>query len=75
MFAIGDISIRAQRLINITRECLEMAIRLVRPGTRLGDIGAAIQQHAEGNGFSVVREYCGQAWAVTISCEGAPPRW
>ena len=40
MFAIGDVSIRAQRLINITRECLERAIRLVRPGTRLGDIGA-----------------------------------
>ena len=59
MFAIGDVSIRAQRLINITRECLETAIRLVHPGTRLGDIGAAIQQYAEGNGFSVVREYCG----------------
>ena len=59
MFAIGDISIRAQRLINVTRECLETATRLVRPGTRLGDIGAAIQQYAEGNGFSVVREYCG----------------
>ena len=59
MFAIGDISIRAQRLINVTRECLETATRLVRPGTRLGDIGAAIQQYAEGSGFSVVREYCG----------------
>ena len=59
MFTIGDVSIRAQRLINITRECLETAICLVRPGIRLGDIGATIQQHAESNGFSVVREYCG----------------
>ena len=59
MFTVGDVSIRAQRLINITHECLETAICLVQPGTRLGDIGAAIQQHAESNGFSVVREYCG----------------
>ncbi len=51
MFTIGDVSIRAQRLINITNECLETGIRLVQPGTRLGDIGAAIQQHAESNGY------------------------
>ena len=47
MFTVGEVSIRAQRLINITRECLETGICLVQPGTRLGDIGAAIQQHAE----------------------------
>ena len=47
------------RLIKKCQECLEKGIATVRPGSRLGDIGAAIQQHAEAAGFSVVREYCG----------------
>lgn len=59
MFVIGKPSILANRLINITQECLYMGIELVKPGVHLGDIGAAIQQHAEKNRFSVVREYCG----------------
>ena len=59
MFFVGKPSIRAKRLVQICRECLDLGIELVRPGTHLGDIGHAIQQHAEGNGFSVVREYCG----------------
>ena len=59
MFFVGEPSIRARRLVRICRECLDIGIGLVRPGTRLGDIGHAIQQHAEGSGFSVVREYCG----------------
>ncbi|MHA5865528.1 type I methionyl aminopeptidase, partial [Pseudomonas aeruginosa] len=42
-----------------TRECLYRAIRVVRPDATLGDIGHAIQSHAEANGYSVVREYCG----------------
>lgn len=45
--------------MRIARECLYRAIALVRPGCRLGDIGHIIQQHAEGNYYSVVREYCG----------------
>jgi methionyl aminopeptidase len=45
--------------MRITQECLYQAIRLVRPGARLGDIGHVIQQHAESNYYSVVREYCG----------------
>ena len=59
MFVVGAPSILAERLIRITQECLYKGIELVRPGARLGDIGAVIQQHAESNGFSVVREYCG----------------
>ena len=59
MFFIGEPSIRARRICRISRECLDKGIALVRPGTRLGDIGHSIQQHAEKHGFSVVREYCG----------------
>lgn len=59
MFMIGKPSILADRLVRITQECLYRGIEQVRPGRRFGDIGAAIQQHAEKNHFSVVREYCG----------------
>ncbi len=59
MFFVGEPSIRARRVCRVSRECLYRGIALVKPGTRLGDIGHAIQQHAEKNGFSVVREYCG----------------
>ncbi len=59
MFYIGEPSIQAKRLVQITHECMLKGIATVRPGTRLGDIGYAIQSHAEAHGFSVVREYCG----------------
>lgn len=59
MFVIGNPSILAERLINVTQECMYLGIEKVKPGTHLGDIGAAIQQHAEKNRFTVVREYCG----------------
>lgn len=59
MFIIGGGSILAGRLVKVTQECLYKAIALVKPGCRLGDIGAVIQKHAEGQRFSVVREYCG----------------
>jgi methionyl aminopeptidase len=59
MFVIGKPQPHAERLINITRECLYRAIKLVKPGIRLGDIGHVIQDHAESNYYSVVREYCG----------------
>jgi methionyl aminopeptidase len=59
MFYIGEPSIQAKRLVQITHECMLKGIAMVRPGTRLGDIGHAIQQHAEAHGFSIVREYCG----------------
>jgi methionyl aminopeptidase len=59
MFLVGDSSVQARRLCQVTYECLWLGIRAARPGGRLGDIGAVIQKHAEGCGFSVVREFCG----------------
>ena len=59
MFHVGSPSIQARRLCEKTYECLWLGIRKVHPGARLGDIGAAIQHHAEANGYSVVREFCG----------------
>jgi methionyl aminopeptidase len=59
MFHVGKPLSHAERLVNITQECLYKAIELVRPGAHLGDIGHAIQQHAEKNYYTVVREYCG----------------
>ncbi|MGE0082634.1 MAG: type I methionyl aminopeptidase, partial [Thiohalomonadaceae bacterium] len=59
MFFVGEPSIKARRVVQIARECLLIGIRMVRPGVRLGDLGHAIQRHAEQNGCSVVREYCG----------------
>lgn len=60
MFIVGNkASILAERLIKTTLECLYLGIREVKPGAHLGDIGAVIQEHAEKNRFSVVREYCG----------------
>ncbi len=59
MFLIGECSIQATRLSQITFECMWKGIELVRPGVRLGDVGFAIQKHAESNGFTVVREFCG----------------
>jgi methionyl aminopeptidase len=59
MFLVGEPSIQARRLCEITWECMWKGIAQVRPGARLGDIGHAIQSHAEAHGYSVVREFCG----------------
>lgn len=59
MFYVGEPSIQARRLVEVTYECMWRGIGCVRPGACLGDIGHAIQSHAERNGFSVVREFCG----------------
>lgn len=59
MFYIGEPSVQSQRLVKITYDCMHLGIELVRPGIKLGDIGHAIQQHAEAHGYSIVREYCG----------------
>ncbi|MDP3138418.1 MAG: type I methionyl aminopeptidase, partial [Burkholderiaceae bacterium] len=59
MFVIGDGSIAAKRLCALTYEAMWHGIVKVKPGATLGDIGHAIQRFAEGNGFSVVREFCG----------------
>ena len=59
MYIVGDVAPHAQRLIDISQECLYKAIDMVKPGVRLGDIGHVIQTHAEANYYSVVRDYCG----------------
>lgn len=59
MFMIGEPSVLANRLVNVTKECLYLAIKIIKPGIHLGDIGAIIQKYAESYNFSVVREYCG----------------
>ncbi|MGA8054604.1 MAG: type I methionyl aminopeptidase [Burkholderiales bacterium] len=59
MFAVGEPSIQARRLCEVTYECMWLGINQVRPGAFLSDIGHAIQRHAEGHGYSVVREFCG----------------
>ena len=59
MFFVGEPPIRARKLVNITYECMSQAIRLVKPGLCLGDIGHSIQTLAESHNYSVVREYCG----------------
>jgi methionyl aminopeptidase len=59
MFYVGEPSIQARRLCETTYECMWLGIGAVRAGAQLGDIGAAIQKHAEGHGYSVVREFCG----------------
>ena len=59
MFYVGDPSIQAKRLCDITYECMWLGIHAVKPGGTLGDVGFAVQRHAEKHGFSVVREFCG----------------
>ena len=59
MFLIGKCAPHNQRLVKITQECLYKGIEAVKPGAYLGDIGNAIQKHAESNYYSVVEDYCG----------------
>ncbi|WP_412757606.1 type I methionyl aminopeptidase [Legionella bozemanae] len=66
MFLIGDVKPFAKKLVEVTQECLYKAIALVRPGARLGDIGSIIQEHAEKNRYSVVREFGGHGIGRTM---------
>jgi methionyl aminopeptidase len=59
MFCVGDVTPHAKRLVKITQEAMFKGIEQVKEGARLGDIGQAIQKHAEANRYSVVREFCG----------------
>lgn len=59
MFMVGEVPEWVERLSRVTQECMYKGIEVVRPGARLGDIGAVIQEHAHANRYSVVREYCG----------------
>lgn len=59
MFYVGDVGIKAKRLIQVTYDAMMIGIEMVKPGVKLGDIGNAIQQYVEKNKFSVVRDYTG----------------
>ena len=59
MYLVGDVPLKARRLVEVTHECLTLGIEKARPGARLGDIGAAIQAHAEAHRYGVVRDFCG----------------
>lgn len=59
MYLVGKVADHAKRLVEVTQECMYAGIQEVRPGAHLGDVGAAIQEHAETNHYSVVRDYCG----------------
>lgn len=58
-YLVGEVDLAARRLVQTTYEAMWKGIRAVRPGARLGDVGAAIERHAKRNRYSVVREYCG----------------
>jgi methionyl aminopeptidase len=59
MYLVGDVGIKAAKLVQVTYECLMLGIAQARPGNHLGDIGHAIQTHAEAHRYSVVRDFCG----------------
>lgn len=72
-FAVGEVSAEARQLLDVTRECMQRGIRAAQPGARLGDIGAAIQEHAESHNYSVVREWGGHGVGRTLHEEPSVP--
>ncbi len=75
MYCVGQVSPEARRLVRVTKECLELGIRQVRPGGFIGDIGQAIQAHAEGEGFSVVRDFVGHGVGLKFHEEPQVPHF
>ncbi len=59
MFLVGDVSVKARKLVDVTYECLMLGLEQAKPGNRLGDISNAIQRHAESHRYGVVRDFCG----------------
>lgn len=66
MFMIGEVDEEAKKLVEVTKECLDKGLEAVKPWGFLGDIGAAIQEYAESNGYSVVREFGGHGVGLDI---------
>ncbi len=66
MFCVGKTSVKLNNLINATYESMMRAIKILKPGIRLGDIGHEIQSYIEGKGFSVVRDFCGHGISTTF---------
>ncbi|UOO88127.1 type I methionyl aminopeptidase [Vitreoscilla massiliensis] len=69
MFMVGEVSPHAKRLSQVTHECMMLGIEQVKPGATLGDVGHAIQVHAENNGYSIVQEFCGHGVGKKFHCE------
>ena len=66
MFAVGNIPIKAKNLVEATYQSMMNAIKILKPGMKLGDIGFEIQSHVEKKGFSVVRDFCGHGISNTF---------
>ncbi len=69
MFKIGEVSVKAEKLINATYDSMMKAINIVKDGVHLGDIGSVIQTHVESQGFSVVQDFCGHGIGKTFHKE------
>jgi len=74
-FFVGSVDPESQKLVRVTRECLTLAIAQVRPGQRVNAIGKAIQDHAEGEGFGVVRAFIGHGVGETFHTDLAIPHY
>jgi methionyl aminopeptidase len=74
-FGVGEISAVAERLLDVTRQSLFLAVEQCRPGNRLGDLGSAVQQHVEGNGFSIVRSLVGHGIGRSMHEEPQIPNY
>jgi methionyl aminopeptidase len=72
---VGEISEPLQRLLSVTQECLELGIEQARAGNRVGDISAAVQEHAENNGYSVVRDFVGHGVGRALHEEPQVPNY
>jgi methionyl aminopeptidase len=73
MFMIGDVSNKAKKLVEVSKECLIKGVEAVKPWGFLGDIGAAVQEHAEKNGYSVVRDFGGHGVGIQFHEEPFVP--
>ncbi|MDG6894058.1 type I methionyl aminopeptidase [Volucribacter amazonae] len=69
MYIVGETNIRSKKLVEAAQEALYVGLRKVKPGIRLNEIGRAIQQYTEAQGFSVVREYCGHGIGTEFHCD------
>ena len=74
-FGVGQVNGEAERLMKVTKRCLDNAVEAAGPGKRLGDIGAAVQAHAEGAGFGVVREFVGHGIGRSLHEEPQVPNY
>ncbi len=73
--SVGVVAPEADALLRVTRECLEHAIEVMRPGRRLTDVGHSVQSHAEAHGYSVVRDFCGHGIGRAMHEEPSVPNY